>query len=200
MRSQTVMFNRYIKPSLIILAACWHSSVSAAPVYDEFVSGDLPDLNAVIPVHEVGIGSNEVSGMLGVYPDTADSFFLDLRDGFRLDSIVVTRFPVPANGYKIGFNLLYADSLRHLSIDQGHLGVDILPLLRPLWGPGVSLPIENDIIEISLLRTLSRNAYGFDFVVSQVPLPSALLLFLSGIMGLIYSGTTHTNKTPAVVT
>jgi hypothetical protein len=186
------MFNQVIKLPLIMLAMCCCSSVGAAIVYDELISGDLPGLNAVMPVLDVGAGSNEVLGELGVYPDTADSFIVDLRGGFRLDSIVVTGFPVPANGYKIGFNLLYADSLRYLSIDQVHLGVDILPLLDPLWGPGFSLPLENDIIEISLLQTLSRNAYGFDFVVSRVPLPPALWLFLSGLMGLIFGGVTHT--------
>jgi len=179
------MFNRIIKLPLIILVMCWHSSASGAIVYDELISGDLPDLNVVTHILEVGVGSNEILGELGVYPDTTDSVFVDLRDGFRLESIVVTKFPVPANGYKIGFNLLYADSLRHLSINQVHLGVDILPLLNPLWGPGFSLPIENDIIEISLLQTLSGNTYGFNFVTSQVPIPAAVWLFGFGLLGLI---------------
>jgi hypothetical protein len=164
---------------------CWHSSVNAVIVYDELTSGDLPGLNAEILILAVGVGSNEIIGELGENPDTADSFYIDLRDGFRLDSIVVTKFPVPENGYKIGLNLHYADSLRHLSINQVYLGVDILPLLNPLWGPGFSVPIENDIIEISLLQTLSRNAYGFDIVVSQVPIPPAVWLFGSGLIGLV---------------
>jgi len=164
---------------------CWHSSASAAIVYDELISGDLPDLNVVTDILEVGVGSNEILGELGVYSDTVDSLYLDLRGGFRLDAIVVTNFPVPANGYKIGFNLLNADSLRHLSINQVHLGVDILPLLNLIWGPDSSLPIENDIIEISLLQTLSRNTYGFDVVVSQVPIPPAIWLFGFGLLGLI---------------
>ncbi|MDX2419202.1 MAG: hypothetical protein QNK19_17215 [Xanthomonadales bacterium] len=145
--------------------------MSAAIAYDELISGDLPDLNAVTPVLGVKDGNNEVLGELGVDPDTTDSFIVDLCNGLRLDSIVVTKFPVPANGYQLGFNLYYADSLRHISIEQVHLGVDILPLLNPLWGPGFSLPIENDFIEISLLQTLSRNEYGFDFVVSPASLP-----------------------------
>ena len=63
---------------------CWHSSASGAIVYDELISGDLPDLNVVTHILEVGAGSNEILGELGVYPDTADSVFVDLRDGFRL--------------------------------------------------------------------------------------------------------------------
>lgn len=185
--------NGIVKPLFIMLAMCCHSSVNAAIVYDELISGDLPDLNAGTLILKVGVGSNEVMGGLGVYPDTADSFFIDLRGGFRLDSIVVTEFPEPANGYQIGFNLHYADSLRHLSIDEVHLGIDILPLLNPLWGTGFSLPPGNDIVEIHLLQTLSRNAYGFDFVVSQapVPLPSALFLLVSGILGLVCAGSTR---------
>ena len=95
---------------------------------------------------------------------------------------------MPENGYNIGLNLHYADSLGHLSINQAYLGVDILPLLNTLWGPGFSSPIENDIIKISLLQTLSRNAYGFDIVVSQVPTPPAAWLFGSGLLGLLVTG------------
>jgi len=176
---------------------CWYSDAYAALLHDEMISGDLPGLNEVLPVFEVGVGSNVILGELGGYPETADSFFIDLRNGFRLDAIIVTRFPAPENGFEIGFNLLYADSLRHLGIHDVHLGVDILPLLSALWGPGYSLPLENDIIGISLLQFTSRNAYGFDFVVSiesPVPLPSSLLLFLSGITGLLYGASMHSRS------
>ena len=185
---EKAMFNGTVKPLSILLVMCWHSSVNAVIVYDELASGDLPGLNAAILILEVGAGSNEINGELGLYPDTADSFSIDLRNGFRLDSIILTKCPVPENGYNIGLNLHYADSLQHLSVNQDDLGVDILPLLNTLWGPGFSSPIENDIIEISLLQTLSRNAYGFDFVVSHVPTPPAAWLFGSGLLGFIGIG------------
>lgn len=183
------MFKGIAKPAfMLLIIICRQTPVYAAIVYDEFISGDLPDSNTATPVLAVGAGSNEITGELGINPDTSDSFFIDLRNGFRLDSIIVTKFPVSANGYQIGFNLLYANSLYYLNIDQAQSGVDILPLLNPLWGPGFSLPLQNDIVEIILISTLSRNAYGLDFVVSQTPLPSALILLLSGMFTLVWAG------------
>ena len=182
------MFHRLIKLLALTVSMSGYSSVHALLVYDESLDGDLPGLNTAIPVFAVDVGSNELFGELGLYPDTADSFVIDFRGGFRLDSILLTRFPVPTNGYALGFNILYAGSVQHLSVGPAHLGIDILPLLMLTTGSGYSLPLENDIIGIALLQTLSRDAYGFDFVVSQVPMPPALWLFLSGILGLICVG------------
>ena len=70
------MFNGVVKPLSMLLVMCWHSFVNAAIVYDELTSGDLPSLNAEMLILEVGIGSNEVKGEIGAYPDTADSFYI----------------------------------------------------------------------------------------------------------------------------
>ena len=191
------MFHRLIKLLALTVSMNGYSSAHALLVYDELVSGDLPDLNMPIPVFVASVGGNEVYGEFGLYPDTANSFVIDLRGGFRLDSIMLTRFPVPTNGYALGFNILYADSVHHLSLEPVHLGMDILPLLNLTTGPGIPLPLENDLIGIALLQTLSRDAYCFDFVVSQVPMPPALWLFLSGILGLICVGSRPNTDKPS---
>jgi hypothetical protein len=174
-----------------LFLAGWQISAQAAVIHNELIPADFPDLNTSAVIVEVSVGSNEIVGEVGTYPETLDTFVLDLRPGLRLDAITLHELG-PHNGGQIGINVMYQDTNSHYSMSLADVGANILPLLELTWGPGYSSPIQNGVVEIALLNTLNRNFFRLDFHVSQVSIPPALWLFGSAVLGLIATARNRT--------
>jgi len=175
---------RFLLTFLFVLCAA--SPAMAVVIHDESVDGDLPQGNlAAYPVFSVTPGSNVILAEAGVYPDKWDAFYLDLT-GYRLDSVVLIVFPNPANGWNLGFSVVYNQSAMGTSVDSASLlNSDLLPLLTPTYGPGFSFPIANDLYRFEIGAGMYTASYGLDFRVSEVPLPSSLFLFLTALPWLL---------------
>ncbi|MCP9440757.1 MAG: VPLPA-CTERM sorting domain-containing protein [Nitrospira sp.] len=160
-------------------------NVQAATVYDEAVQGDLSN-NHVSPTSvSLGVGQNLISGSTVHTPSLDRDFFtITIGAGHTLDAIVLSSYTNTDDLSFFGMTtgsaftgLGFSDVSSWALIGTHLIGNDLLTILTggPL-GPGA--------YSFWLQETEGITTYTLDYQVSAVPLPAALPLFLSGLLGL----------------
>jgi hypothetical protein len=161
----------------------------AATVYDETVHGDLSNDNLNPTSIGLGLGENLIAGSTVHQPSLDRDFFtITIGAGHTLDAIILSSYTTTDDlsffGYAIGGQ--FTNPLGFSSVDGWGLigappgptiGSDLLDLVAggPV-GPGT--------YSFWLQETEGSTTYTLDYRVSAVPLPAALPLFLSGLLGI----------------
>lgn len=197
------------KLAILFAAATISTFSSATVIYDEAALGDLSNDPLAPTSLTFGVGSNEISGTVVTSNDTSndtrDYFTFTIGDGLVLDSIdLVSYFDVDGNPADDGFTAINAGTTTTQpgmgSVDAdflggAHVGADQLPgaggsLAADLAraeniGTTFDFPLTAGDYSFLIQQTGPENTgYTLDFVVSPVPLPAAVWLFVSGLLGL----------------
>jgi hypothetical protein len=160
----------------------------AATVYDEAIRGDLSNDNLNPTIINLDVGTNLISGSTIHQPSLDRDFFtVTIGTGHRLEAIMLSSYSNTDDlgfiGYKAGGQF---PNLGFTGVDGWGLiggppglsvGDDVLSFLaRGPVGPGT--------YSFWLQETSGNMTYTLDYQVAAVPLPAALPLFLSGLLGL----------------
>jgi hypothetical protein len=192
-----------ISALLLMLSSQAHSAV----LYDESMSGDL----GVIPgaAFALALGSNQVLGSWpGTPPADSDIFNVSLTAGLKIDSISVS-YDSLANGEQITTSLRFAsanlfdDNFHDYTSGSGHSAsfMDTTPAETG----ALDTTLAGSLWEFALnAGTLfSATSWSVDIVTSQnvtapppsaVPVPAALWLFASALIGMVGFGKRRKNS------
>lgn len=178
-------------------------NAQAATVYDEAIHGDLSDDHLhPTPVNLGGIGSNLISGST-VYEPSLDRDFFTITIGADqvLKAIVLAHYTNTDDVFinQSFFGMAFGDRFENM----GFSGVDSWALIGDtpglsvgdnlldyitsgLVGPGVLGPslLGPGVYSFWLQETEGDTTYTLDYQVAAVPVPAALPLFLSGLLGI----------------
>lgn len=183
---------------LVLLACTSIHGVQASIIYDEALSGDLSDDNLAPTLLAISEGSNVVTGSTIASPLDRDIFSFSVAVGQQLVAIVLDTyvsdddqsFFVVAEGSSIGSLVSLPGFLGNALIgaSAGAMqGDDVLDDLGALTFPGSTgfvgaLGAGTYTFWIQE-TTVGVPDYALDFQVTSVtvPLPSSLLLLLSGV-------------------
>ena len=161
----------------------------AATLYDETVSGDFPGVPGA-PAGTVALGDNLVIGTL--LNDEADLgidvFLVDVPTGLVVNSVLVST--LDTTGFDNSFNIFLSDPASNI---VGSLNVNTSGLLAGddllqntvfgFTGPLTAGTWEFDLRGFG--ESFGANEYSFNLVASAVPIPAAVWLFGSGLLGLV---------------
>ena len=165
----------------------------AAVVWDESVNGDL-SINGFAPTSvPVSPGVNSIVGWVGnphpVENDLADSFVLEVPDGFKRSGVLLRSYVpyfedfwcpasfVPATqelqmaSASAFDDVQFRESSGYIGasrFDVSHLGADIAP------GDHATLPAGHYVWHLSSLPRSGSADYQIDFVISPIPEPGVM--------------------------
>lgn len=166
----------------------------AALVWDETIGGDFSG-NGLEPTHiDIMPGGNTVLGTTGNAGAGIDRDYLSFTvpDGMLLTSLTLTEATSISGGSSFlalqegpaltvtpaGVGVENLLGYTHYSYE--HLGVNLLPMIAA----GLSTGLPTGAYSLWIQETGGPASYGLDFEVTEVPVPGAALLFLSGLAGL----------------
>lgn len=196
---------RAILTAPIALAAAAFCPTEAAVVHDEATNGDLSSVQSAPTSLPFALGSNVVRGSTGRTSTTApvdrDFFSFVISPGQALTQIILLPGTLSAGGQGISFIGLAAGSgVTDLTTATALLGWthyspasanrDILDDIDAGQGvAGFSRPLLAGTYTIWIQETAPSMApYEFDFIVSEVPVPGAIYLAITGIAALADAG------------
>lgn len=174
----------------------------ATTVWDESVSGDLSSDPLAPTALGFGVGVNSISGTVTAAGDTRDYITFSIAPGTRLTGITLTSwFDVGSGGTgNRGFAHLDdgstsvvpsgATALEFLGgahVDTVDIGADFLAILAAAaqGGTGFATPLSPGDYTFNIQQTSAiLTGYSLDFEVSAVPVPGAVWLLASGLLGL----------------
>jgi len=183
------------------------SQAEAAVLWDESVSGDLTNNQAAPNAFTLSVGTNAVIGSLRTTAstDNQDWIALTVPAGLQLSALVLQSYTsADAQGFtgvQSGTNFVgsvnnpasylgyahFGTGAQNGSLPATNLvGVDILPIMGDTnlaaGAQGFIPPLLNGTYTFLIQQTgPSQTAYEFDYVVTAVPEPSALLLVGLGV-------------------
>ncbi|MGE0645491.1 MAG: VPLPA-CTERM sorting domain-containing protein [Nitrospira sp.] len=160
----------------------------AATVYDEAVNGDLSNDNLSPTTVGLSVGRNLIAGSTVHKPSLDRDFFtITVGAGHVLNAVLLSSYTNTDDlsflGYKAGSQFT----------DLGFSGVDGWGLIGGPPGPSVGDdalsflaggPVGPGTYSFWLQETSGSTTYTLDYQVAVVPLPAALPLFVSGLLGL----------------
>jgi hypothetical protein len=168
---------------------------NASVIWDESVNGDLSNLGASPTPLALSSGSNLVLGLTGDQGQGTDRdyFSFNVPVGTVLSSIILLDNTTVAGSVsfiaiEVGSQITatpFGGNVQDL-LGYGHYGNEqigsnlLLPLVANL---GSGLP--SGAYSIWVQETAGPAPYGFDLVVTPVPLPAAAGLLFSGLVGLV---------------
>jgi hypothetical protein len=178
----------------LVGAAVFALPAHASVIWDESVNGDLSNLGSSPTALTMAAGSNTVLGVTGDQGQGTDRdyFRFDVPVGTVLSSIMLldnttvsgsVSFLAIEAGPQItatpsGGNVQDLLGYGHYGNDQ--IGTNLLPAIVVAPGPG----LRSGPYSVWVQDTGGPAPYGFDFVVTPVPLPAAAGLLFSGLAGL----------------
>jgi hypothetical protein len=165
------------------------SCISAAPLsYDEVISGDISD-TTLDPIFNFDIGSNTISGSTeySLSNVDTDNFWFALPVGSELVSIRYEFYNLNllpnTHTLSSGYNL-YNDNYS----DLGYINVSVINDISPILFLA-SYPIGEGEYLLTSSAVWDGDGgswnYTWIFEVNTVPIPGAVWLFGSGLIGLI---------------
>ena len=173
----------------ICFGLTFSSCISAEPIsYDEVISGDISD-TTLDPIFNFDIGSNTISGSTEYSLNNVDSdnFWFALPVGSELVSIsyefynlnLLPNTQALSSGYNL-YNDIYSD--------LGYINFSVINDISPILFLA-SYPIgEGEYLMTSSALWVGDGGswdYTWTFEVNTVPVPGAVWLFGSGLIGLI---------------
>jgi len=179
-----------------MLFACGVSSVHAATVYNEAISGDLSNSGLSPTGVTVGLGSNQVFGTTGLAGALdRDYFSITVAPGLQLNAIMVLPGTVSGGISFIGLQsgsqvtlptnaTTAAGLLGWWHYSPADINTNILPEMAiPANGSsGFSVPLGAGIYSFWVQDfNAGTFNYGFDLVVGQVPEPATYAAALAGL-------------------
>lgn len=160
----------------------------AATVYDEAVNGDLSDNNLSPTVVGLGVGQNLIMGSTIHQPSLDRDFFTVTIDAGRtLNAVLLSSYTNTDDlsfiGYTAGgqFTALDLSGVDGWGLIGGPPGVSVGGDVLGFLAGG---PVGPGTYSFWLQETSGSTTYTLDYQVSAVPLPAALPLFVSGLLGL----------------
>ena len=154
-----------------------NSQVHASVIYDEGVSGDLPNsFNIYLPLGSLASpGTSSVVGSL--HPHDHDNFSFVIDPGFELSAIILADWQTT---FTANFFNMSLDGATSNPGNPSNIGVNILNTF--LGGP---VGAGTHTFRLWTASGVISN-YQLDFVTSAVvPVPAGVWLFGSGLIGLI---------------
>ena len=128
--SLTPVFFRFSLGLFVLLVVA--APAGAVVIYDESVSGDLPDVGLGPVLNLVQGPDSEVKGDLVPPADPTDKFQFVVPPGFKVDDIIVESQPVPEDPNAFGF-FLFEIEIAPLEL-PGNSIVVIIPAQTPPGG------------------------------------------------------------------
>lgn len=161
----------------------------AATVYNEAVHGDLSNDSLNPTPIALGLGENLISGSTVHQPSLDRDFFtITVGAGHTLDAVILSSYTTTDDlsflGYAVG---------GQFTTPLGFSSVDGWGLIGAPPGPTVGSdvlafvaggPVGPGTYSFWLQETEGSTTYDLNYRVSAVPLPTALPLFVSGLLGL----------------
>jgi len=183
--------------SAIALAMACSLSAQAAVVYDESVSGDLSSDNLNPTAIILAAGDNIISGSVVAAPGDRDFWTVTIASGQSLDAIIFDEFNSAEDrsffAVEIGNQITALNSAASLLgsalVGAGvgaSQGDDILDNLgaAPFGGAGFTGSLGPGTYTFWFQETAASVDYSLNFQVSEVPVPAAVWLFGSALVGL----------------
>ena len=188
--------------SSVMFCAILAFNAQAATVYDEALHGDLSDDHLHPTPVGLSVGSNLISGFT-VHEPSLDRDFFTITIGADqvLKAIVLAHYTNTDDVFinQSFFGMAFGDRFENM----GFSGVDSWALIGDtpglsvgdnlldyitsgLVGPGVLGPslLGPGVYSFWLQETEGDTTYTLDYQVAAVPVPAALPLFLSGLLGI----------------
>lgn len=160
----------------------------AATVYDETANGDLSDNNLSPTSISLGVGQNLILGSTVHEPTLDRDFFtVTVGAGRTLNAVLLSSFTNTDDlsfiGYTVGgpFTALDLSGVEGWGLIGGPPGVSVGGDVLSFLAGG---PVGPGTYSFWLQETSGSTTYTLDYQVSAVPLPAALPLFFSGLLGL----------------
>ncbi len=177
-------------------------NAQAAIVHDEAIHGDLSNDNLSPTAVGLGVGENLIVGSTVYQPSLDRDFFtITVGAGQVLNAIVLSSYTNTDNqsASQSFFGMAFGNKFENL----GFTGVNSWALIgstpglsvgdnlldyitNGLVGPGVLGPslLGSGVYSFWLQETEGDTTYTLDYRVAAVPVPAALPLFLSGLLGI----------------
>ena len=187
--------NTLLTTACLISALCLTASfsASAATIITESTYSDFANaqgtINPIAPT-ALGVFTNDtyiVSGQVGWGDDQADAFTFSIADGYRLQNVYITDYS-SSLGFddshlymNRGANLSFDpnDEIEFINFSDFSIGTDLLQFDS---APG---PQGAGSYTVQWQEFDGPSNYEMEFVVSAVPVPAAVWLFGSGLIGLV---------------
>ena len=173
------------KLTAITAALVISSNVSASVINETDVTADFSaNFNATTQMNTFGTGVTSVVGNIGSFGDSRDIFTFEVAVGTILKSLTINYSASVANAFS-SFELHHGDHatfdiVEFINLNESNSGIDLLQF-DSAPGPQYSGFYTMDVIEANGEFV----NYQIDFeVVSAVPVPAAIWLFGSGLIGL----------------
>jgi hypothetical protein len=184
-------------------AAFTTQATMASVIWDEASSGDLSNDGLAPTSLVVGNGSNIILGTTGNAGQGIDRdyFSFTVPTGTALTSLMLLGNTSVSGGssfiaIQAGSQLTVSPTgagvenllgFAHYSNDQ--IGADLLPFVTI----GFTGPVPSGTYSVWVQDTGGPATYGFDFVVTPVPLPGTAALLLSALLGVSMFGLNRSN-------
>lgn len=184
-RIANIMFLTF---SIVVFCGVIAFNAQAAIVYDEAVQGDLSNDHLSPTVVTLGVGQNLIMGSTVHQPSLDRDFFtITIGTGQALSAIVLSSYTNTDDQSFFGmtngnrFNGLGFSDVSGWALIGALPGLSVGDNLLDDMAGG---PIGPGAYSFWLQETAGNTTYTLDYQVAAVPLPAALPLFLSGLLGL----------------
>lgn len=192
----------FMKPSFAFLSYILSAFAVLTPahavvIWDESLSGDLSNNQAIPTPFTLSSGTNSVAGTVQSGSDVTDWIALTVPVGFQLDSMVLAAYASADvqgfTGMQIGSSFVGSIldpaaylGYAHFGTGPGNVGSDLFPEMEVSAGAqGFTAPLASGTYTVLVRQAGAVTNYQFDYNVSAVPEPASLGLIAAACVTLL---------------